>query len=86
MRIFARLAGMLLGTIGMILNFYVVYQLYGFIGMFIGAILFPITMLVTPWYVLFHSGGNPTLLLLTYGGSILWVWANSEPKRKTAHA
>lgn len=52
---------------GLILSLIIVARLTGLLGLMIGFVLFPISLLVVPWYAGFELG-NWFPLIISYGG------------------
>jgi hypothetical protein len=71
---FFKICGMLIfwiaGIVGFILCLGVVANNLGFIGTVIAFMLFPVTILVAPWYEAL-ANSNWFLVLLIYGGGIV---------------
>ena len=70
---------------GLILELAILHNLAGFWGLFLGIVLFPITMLAVPWYAVFALGDWLPFILIYVGavvtaiiyalGKSIW-WAN----------
>jgi hypothetical protein len=68
--IFVAIAGVVLGLTA---SLFIVYEVAGGWGLFVGLLLFPLTFAYLPFYVLFAEG-NWSLLLINYGSiAISWV-------------
>jgi len=62
----------LLGVISLIVNLVIVNEAlgWGFFGIVLALVVFPVTLLAAPWYALI-AWGNPFPLILTYGGFVM---------------
>lgn len=65
----------LLGLVSLVVNLIVVNEAlgWGFLGIVLALIIFPVTVLAAPLYALI-AWGNPFPLLLTYGGFALLLF------------
>jgi hypothetical protein len=77
--IFIAIMGVLLGLIA---SLFVVYEVGGAWGVFVGLLLFPLTLAYLPFYTLL-TDGNWNLLLFNYGSITLsWILLSIAEKQK----
>lgn len=65
----------LFGIAALFVNLAIVIEAAGFWGAVIGFVIFPVTLVVAPWYALI-AWGNPLPLAVTYGGFVVLLVLN----------
>lgn len=67
------ISGAIFGIWGLIIQFAILYKLWGFIGIVLSLIVLPVALYATPWYELI-ANQNIAPILVIYGGSVLTLF------------